>query len=97
MIVEMVFGLVLVMEWVGFKWLVDWFDWDDVLIVIKFDWFGCNVMDVWVMVEWLVVECVCVYCLVLGGVDLISVVGKMIMVVIGVVVEFECDFFIECI
>lgn len=51
----------------------------DVLIVIKFDCFGWNVMDVCIMVEVLVDCGIWIYCFVFGGVDLISVVGCMIM------------------
>src|SRR5690349_9006161 len=66
-----------------FARLVDRLEAGDVLIVTKLDRLGRNAMDVRATVERLADMGVRVHCLQLGGTDLTSAAGKMIMCVIG--------------
>jgi putative DNA-invertase from lambdoid prophage Rac len=79
----------------GFARLVDRLETGDVLIVTKLDRLGRNAMGVRATVEMLANEGGRVHCLALGGVDLTSPAGKMIMAVITAVAEFERDLLIE--
>jgi putative DNA-invertase from lambdoid prophage Rac len=79
----------------GFMKLLDRLDEDDVLIVTKMDRLGRSAMDVASTVKRLAAMGVRVHCLQLGGVDLTSPAGKMIMGVINTVAEFERDLLIE--
>src|SRR6195952_3751547 len=68
---------------------------DDVLIVTKLDRLGRNAIDVATTVARLETMGVRVHCLALGGVDLTSPAGKMIMGVISAMAQFERDLLIE--
>lgn len=94
-IAETVSGSTPAMDRKGFRKLVDWLDWDDVLVVTKLDRLGRNAMDVRATVEQLANMKVRVHCLALGGVDLTSAAGKMTMAVIAAVAEFERDLLVE--
>jgi putative DNA-invertase from lambdoid prophage Rac len=78
-----------------FARLVDRLEAGDVLIVTKLDRLGRNAMDVRATVERLADMGVRVHCLQLGGTDLTSAAGKMIMCVIGAMAEFERDLIVE--
>ncbi|NHZ67027.1 helix-turn-helix domain-containing protein [Massilia sp. CCM 8694] len=67
----------------------------DVLIVTKLDRLGRNAMDVRATVKRLAADTIRVHCLALGGVDLTSAAGKMMMSVLSAVAEFERDLLIE--
>lgn len=71
--------------------LLDRMENGDVLIVTKLDRLGRNAMDIRKTVELLSGSDIRVHCLALGGVDLTSPAGKMIMQVISAVAEFERD------
>lgn len=94
-IAETVSGSVAAMERAGFAKLVDRLEDGDVLIVTKLDRLGRNTMDVRATVEALAANGVRVHCLALGGVDLTSAAGKMVMQVVGAIAEFERDLLIE--
>lgn len=76
-------------ERLGFARLLDRLENGDVLIVTKLDHLGRDAMDVRKTVEQLAASDIRVHCLALGGMDLISVAGKMTMKVISAVAEFE--------
>ncbi|MEB7263362.1 recombinase family protein, partial [Escherichia coli] len=67
----------------------------DQLIVTKLDRLGCNAMDIRKTVEQLTETGIRVHCLALGGIDLTSPTGKMMMQVISAVAEFERDLLLE--
>jgi putative DNA-invertase from lambdoid prophage Rac len=92
---ETVSGSVAAIERVGWAKLVDRMEAGDVLIVTKLDRLGRNAMDVRSTVERLAENGVRVHCLALGGVDLTSPAGKMTMMVIAAVAEFERDLLVE--
>ncbi|MDO7843778.1 recombinase family protein [Sphingomonas immobilis] len=94
-VVETVSGAVAAMERAGFAKLVDRLEADDILVVTKLDRLGRNAMDVRATVEKLADEWVRVHCLALGGVDLTSAAGKMVMAVISAMAEFERDLLVE--
>jgi putative DNA-invertase from lambdoid prophage Rac len=75
----------------GFAKLLDRVEEGDVLVVTKLDRLGRNVIDVRQTVEALAERGVRVHCLALGGADLTSAAGKMVMGVLGAVAEFERD------
>jgi putative DNA-invertase from lambdoid prophage Rac len=79
----------------GFMRLLDRLEADDVLIVTKLDRLGRNAIDVAGTVYRLEAMGVRVHCLALGGVDLTSPAGKMIMGVINSMAQFERDLLIE--
>ena len=79
----------------GFAKLVDRLEDGDILVVTKLDRLGRNAMDVRATVEALAGNGVRVHCLALGGADLTSPAGKMIMQVISAMAEFERDLLIE--
>jgi putative DNA-invertase from lambdoid prophage Rac len=79
----------------GFVQLLNKLERGDVLIVTKLDRLGRNAMDVRATVEKLRALGVRVHCLQLGGTDLTSSSGKMIMTVIAAMAEFEKDILIE--
>lgn len=95
MITETISGSVAAIQRPGFQKLLDKLEPDDILIVTKLDRLGRNAMDVRSTVESLADMGVRVHCLALGGVDLTSPAGKMTMVVIAAVAEFERDLLIE--
>lgn len=94
-VTETVSGSTAAMERAGFARLVDRLEAGDVLVVTKLDRLGRNAMDVRATIERLDGEGVRVHCLALGGVDLTSAAGKMVMTVIGAMAEFERDLLVE--
>lgn len=94
-IAETVSGSTPAMEREGFARLVDRMESGDVLIVTKLDRLGRNAMDVRATIDRLAGEGVRVHCLQLGGVDLTSAAGKMVMTVISAMAEFERDLLVE--
>jgi putative DNA-invertase from lambdoid prophage Rac len=71
----------------GFVRLLDKLERDDVLIVTKLDRLGRNAIDIGGTVARLAKLGVRVHCLQLGGTDLTSAAGKMIMMVIGAMAD----------
>ena len=94
-VTETVSGSVAAMERKGFLALLNKLESGDVLVVTKLDRLGRNAMDVRSTVERLTATGVRVHCLALGGSDLTSPAGKMIMTVIAAMAEFERDLLIE--
>jgi putative DNA-invertase from lambdoid prophage Rac len=94
-ITETVSGSVAAMERKGFLALLNKLESGDVLVVTKLDRLGRNAMDVRSTVEHLNGLGVRVHCLSLGGSDLTSPAGKMIMTVIAAMAEFERDLLVE--
>lgn len=94
-VAEAISGSVPALERPGFSKLVDRLEPGDVLIVTKLDRLGRNAMDVRANVEALAARKVRVHCLALGGADLTSSAGKMVMGVLNAVAEFERDLLIE--
>jgi putative DNA-invertase from lambdoid prophage Rac len=94
-IAETVSGSVAAMERKGFARLLDRMEAGDVLVVTKLDRLGRNAMDVRATVDRLAAEGIRVHCLALGGADLTSAAGRMVMTVIGAMAEFERDLLIE--
>lgn len=94
-VAEVVSGSVAASERPGFKQLLAKLEHSDVLIVTKLDRLGRNAMDVRQTVEKLEAMGVRVHCLALGGADLTSPAGKMIMGVLAAMAEFERDLLIE--
>ncbi|MFZ3896668.1 recombinase family protein [Salmonella enterica] len=78
-----------------FQRLVDRLEPGDVLVVTKLDRLGRNAMDVRTTIERLKKSEIHIHCLQLGGVDLTSSAGKLIMQVIAAQAEFERDLLIE--
>jgi putative DNA-invertase from lambdoid prophage Rac len=78
-----------------FAKLLDRLERGDVLVVTKIDRLGRDAMDIRATVERLAQAGVRVHCLALGGTDLTSAAGKMVMTVIGAMAEFERDLIIE--
>lgn len=78
-----------------FAKLVEKLEQDDVLIVTKLDRLGRSALDVRSTVEKLAGMGVRVHCLQLGGADLTSSAGKLIMGVLSSMAEFERDLIIE--
>ena len=79
----------------GFMKLADRLEADDVLVVTKLDRLGRNLLDIRQTVDRLAKLGVRLHCLQLGGMDLTSAGGKMIMGVMGAFAEFERDLLIE--
>lgn len=94
-VAETVTGSVPAMERDGFSRLIDRLEDGDVLVVTKIDRLGRNAMDVRATVDRLSAEGVRVHCLALGGVDLTSAAGRMVMTVICAMAEFERDLLVE--
>ena len=94
-VTETVSGSVAAMERRGFLALLNKLESGDVLVVTKLDRLGRNAMDVRSTVERLAGLGVRVHCLALGGSDLTSPAGKMIMTVIAAMAEFERDLLVE--
>jgi putative DNA-invertase from lambdoid prophage Rac len=67
----------------------------DVLVVTKLDRLGRNAMDILATVAKLEATGVRVHCLALGGVDLTSAAGKMMMTVVAAMAAFEKDLLLE--
>ena len=79
----------------GFARLVDRLETGDVLVVTKLDRLGRNAIDVMQTVQRLATKGIRVHCLALGGTDLTSAAGRMIMTVISAMAQFERDLLIE--
>lgn len=94
-IVETISGSVPAMKRGQFAKLMDRLESGDILIVTKIDRLGRNSIDVRSTVEALAGRGVKTHCLALGGVDLTSPAGRMTMMVISSVAEFEKDLLIE--
>jgi putative DNA-invertase from lambdoid prophage Rac len=94
-VAETVSGNVATSQRRGFTRLLDRLELDDLLVVIKLDRLGRNVMDVGNTVAKLAELRVRVHCLALGGVDLTSSTGKLTMNVLNAVAEFERDLLVE--
>lgn len=92
---EQISGSAATSERPGFNQLLDRLKRGDALIVTKLDRLGCNPMDISKTVEQLTKAGIKVHCLALGGVDLTSPPGKMMMQVISAVAEFERDLLLE--
>jgi Resolvase, N terminal domain len=94
-VTETISGSVATAQRRGFTRLLDRPEPGDVLIVTKLDRLGRNAMDVSSTVAKLAGIGVRVLGLALGGVDLASSTGKLTMLVINAVAEFERDLLIE--
>lgn len=94
-VAETVSGSIPAMERDGLSRLIDRLEDGDVLVVTKIDRLGRNAMDVRTTVDRLSAEGVRVHCLALGGVDLTSAAGRMVMTVICAMAEFERDLLVE--
>jgi putative DNA-invertase from lambdoid prophage Rac len=79
----------------GFMKLLDRMEPDDVLVVSRLDRLGRNTIDVTTTVSKLASRGIRVHCLALGGVDLTSPAGSMVMSVIAAVAQFERDLLVE--
>ncbi len=94
-ITETISGSVAADQRPGFSKLLDRVEKDDVLVVTKLDRLGRNAMDVRSTVDRLSAMGVRVHCLQLGGADLTSPAGKMVMDVINAMAEFERNLLVE--
>lgn len=79
----------------GFVRLLDRLERDDVLIVTKLDRLGRDALDVSATIQRLAEIGVRVHCLALGGVDLNSAAGRMMMHVVNAMAQFERDLIVE--
>jgi putative DNA-invertase from lambdoid prophage Rac len=94
-VTETVSGASAIQQRKGFMKLLDKLDEDDVLIVTKMDRLGRDAIDVKSTIDKLTGMGVRVHCLQLGGADLTSAAGKMIMGMLNTFAEFERDLLIE--
>jgi putative DNA-invertase from lambdoid prophage Rac len=94
-VTETVSGASAIEQRPGFLKLLQKLDQDDVLVVTKMDRLGRNAMDVKSTVDQLAGIGVRVHCLQLGGADLTSAAGKMLMGMVNTFAEFERDLLIE--
>jgi putative DNA-invertase from lambdoid prophage Rac len=92
---ETISGSVQASQRPGFAKLLDRLEEGDVLVVTKLDRLGRNVIDVRQNVDSLAARGIRVHCLALGGADLTSAAGKMVMSVLAAVAEFERDLIVE--
>jgi putative DNA-invertase from lambdoid prophage Rac len=92
---ETVSGSAPVAQRPGFLRLMDRLEGDDVLVVTKMDRLGRDASDVSGTVARLAKTGVRVHCLQLGGADLTSASGKLIMNIVNAHAEFERDLLIE--
>jgi putative DNA-invertase from lambdoid prophage Rac len=79
----------------GFLKLMDRLERGDCFVVTKLDRLGRNAIDILSTVARLEANGVRVHCLALGGVDLTSAAGKMMMTVVAAMAAFEKDLLIE--
>ena len=79
----------------AFAKLMDRLEEGDVLIVTKLDRLGRDTIDVVSTVDRLAKMGVRVHCLALGGADLTSAAGRMVMTVLASVAQFERDLIVE--
>jgi putative DNA-invertase from lambdoid prophage Rac len=94
-ITETISGSIAASERPGFSKLLHRMERGDVLVVTKLDRLGRNALDVRATVDKLSGMGVKVHCLQLGGTDLTSPAGKMVMGVVNAMAEFERDLLIE--
>ena len=94
-VAETVSGSVPSMQRPGFAKLLDRLEAGDVLVVTKLDRLGRDTIDVVGTVDRLASMGVRVHCLALGGADLTSPAGRMVMTVLGAVAQFERDLIVE--
>ncbi len=92
---EAVSGSVCAKQRSGFSKLLDRIEEGDILVVTKIDRLGRNASDVSQTIALLSHLGVRVHCLALGGMDLASPSGKLIMQVVAAVAEFERDLLVE--
>jgi putative DNA-invertase from lambdoid prophage Rac len=92
---ETISGSVAAAQRPGFTRLLDRFEPGDVLVVTRLDRLGRNAMDIAATVDRLAEAGVSVHCLQLGGTDLTSAAGRMVMTVISAMAQFERDLLIE--
>ncbi|WP_213778529.1 recombinase family protein [Caballeronia sp. dw_276] len=91
-ITETVSGSIAAMLRPGFASLVEHkLESGDVLIVTKLDRLGRSAHDVRVTIDSLATKGIRVHCLQLGGADLTSPAGRMVMGVLNTIAEFELD------
>lgn len=95
MVAETISGGVPAGQRPGFAKLLDRMDEGDTLVVTKLDRLGRDAIDVVQTVERLAGSGVRVVCLALGGVDLTSPAGRMTLMVLSAVAQFERDLLIE--
>jgi putative DNA-invertase from lambdoid prophage Rac len=79
----------------GFKLLLQKLEEGDILVVTKLDRLGRNAMDIDSTVTKLAEHGVRVHCLALGGADLTSPAGAVVMRVLAAMAQFERDLLIE--
>lgn len=94
-ITETISGSVTASERPGFAKLVERLEHGDILVVTKLDRLGRNAMDLDMTVAKLAALGVRVHCLALGGADLTSPAGAMVMRVLAAVAQFERELLIE--
>ena len=94
-VAETISGSVPAFQRPQFSKLLERIETGEILIVTKLDRLGRNASDVRSTVERLTGMGVKVHCLALGGVDLTSPSGKMIMSVLSSVAELERDLLVE--
>jgi putative DNA-invertase from lambdoid prophage Rac len=92
---ETVSGSTMAADRPEFARLLDRLEKGDVLVVSRIDRLGRNAIDVRSTVDLLAGKGVKVHCLALGGADLTSSAGRMIMGVIASMAEFERDLIVE--
>lgn len=95
MITEAVSGSQQARKRPAFAKLLDRLEEGDVLVVTKLDRLGRDTIDVVGTVDRLGSMGVRVHCLTLGGADLTSPAGRMVMTVLASVAQFERDLIVE--
>ncbi|HEJ2441816.1 recombinase family protein [Burkholderia multivorans] len=95
MVSETISGSTPAMSRPAFAKLLERMEHGDVLVVTKIDRLGRDALDIRATVDRLAEGGIRVHCLALGGADLTSAAGKMVMTVIGAMAEFERDLIIE--
>jgi putative DNA-invertase from lambdoid prophage Rac len=94
-VTETISGSVAADQRPAFARLVDRLEGGDVLVVTKLDRLGRDTIDVVGTVDRLAGIGVRVHCLALGGADLTSPAGRMVMTVLASVAQFERDLIVE--
>ncbi|SAK95249.1 resolvase domain-containing protein [Caballeronia calidae] len=92
---EQVSGSTLASKRPVFKAMRDKMEKGDVLVITKMDRLGRDAIDVSSTVKQLAADGIRVHCLQLGGTDLTSAAGKMVMDIINTMAEFERNLIIE--
>jgi putative DNA-invertase from lambdoid prophage Rac len=94
-VVETISGSSAIEQRKGFVKLLERMESGDILVTTRMDRLGRNAMDVAATVKRLGEAGIKVHCLQLGGADLTSSAGKMIMGMLNTFAEFERDLLIE--